>query len=77
MRRRKKSKNLTIIYRDKKKNIKVMSQGSTSKPVIVAPINDRKEFELETNNPKLKPYLKKGKLSFIVRSDQEQLPKVK
>ncbi len=76
MRRKKNSKKPTIIYRDNKKNIKVMSQGSTSKPVIVSPIDDSKEFELETSNPKLKPYLKKGKLSFIVKSDQKQDYKV-
>ena len=73
MRRRKKGRDtLTVIYRDIKKNVKVMSQGSKSKPIIVTPINDKLDFELETDNPKLKPFLKNGKLSFIVRSSSKR-----
>lgn len=76
MSKRRKNKNtLSVIYRDRKKNIKVLSQGSRSKPVIVEPINDKLDFELEVKNPKLKPYLKKGKLSFIVRGSSKQAHK--
>ena len=68
---RRKKNTFTVIYRDVEKNIKVLSQGSYSKPVIVEPINDKSDFELEINNPKLKPYLKKGKLSFMVRGSSK------
>lgn len=50
----------------------VISQGSTRKPVIVEPIDEKRKFELEPNNPHLKPYLRNNKIEFIVRSKRKK-----